>query len=48
MPKRLGAKHKKARRIKIAEKQAGVTSKPHKVAFERSEKAKLKKAHRAC
>ncbi|MGK5090016.1 hypothetical protein WDW86_20895 [Bdellovibrionota bacterium FG-2] len=47
MPKRLGAKHKKLRRNKASAYKAGEAPKKHKIAEERSKKAKKKNANRA-
>lgn len=47
MAKRLSTKHRKLRRDKAAARKAGTAPKAHKVAVERSVKAKKKKAYRA-
>lgn len=47
MPKRLGAKHKKMTKDKAKAYATGKAPKAHKVAVERSKKAKKKNAHRA-
>lgn len=46
MAKRLSVKHRKTRRNKALAYRTGNAPKPHKVAVERSRKAKLKKANR--
>lgn len=43
MAKRLSAKHRKQRRDKATAYKAGTTPKKHKVAVERSEKAKYRR-----
>jgi hypothetical protein len=45
MPKRLSVKHRKRRRDKATAYKAGAAPAKHKVAVERSRKAKLKKAY---
>lgn len=47
MAKRLGAKHKKSRKDKATAYKTGQAPKPHKVAVERSKKAKKKMFNRA-
>lgn len=47
MAKRLSAKHKKQRQDKATAYAAGLSPKAHKVAVERSKKAKKKNAYRA-
>jgi hypothetical protein len=47
MAKRLGAKHKITARDKARAYKEGTTPKKHKVAVERSRKARLKNAYRA-
>ena len=47
MAKRLATKHKKRRKDKATAYAKGEAPKAHKVAVERSKKAKLKNAHRA-
>jgi|GEM_PF-4367880 len=46
MAKRLSAKHKKQRKDKATAFAAGNSPKPHKIAVERSKKAKAKNAYR--
>lgn len=48
MARRLSVKHKKNRKDKARAYAAGTTPAKHKVAVERSVKAKLKKAYVAC
>ena len=48
MPKRLGAKHKKRRADKATAYKKGEMPARHKVAVERSKKAKKKNANHAC
>jgi hypothetical protein len=45
MAKRLSVKHRKSRRDQLTAYEAGNGPAPHKIAFERSKKAKKKKAN---
>lgn len=48
MPKRLATKHKKRRKDQATAYTKGVAPAAHKVAVERSKKAKKKNANHAC
>lgn len=48
MAKRLSVKHRKLRHDMLTAYQNGTAPAPHKVAFERSRRAKKKKAYTMC